>query len=230
MSMKKVAVIAVAVLSFALTWAPNASAVQISGGFSIANTDVSGFEWLCPGPGDTGVNCPVATATLIDFQAEAAVKSPGIPGVFVVNSASGDFLPLDGADGLIKDFNFGTSFVSPGNFPQAPIVGFEIAALGIVTVDLLEVTGFTTTCASGCTNSNGAGNPNSNLTIEGKVLFHVQGFDPTPGFFSFQGGQGSGNFSFAAQHSAVPSVPEPTSVLLLGLGLTGLVVGRRLKK
>jgi hypothetical protein len=231
MNMKKAAVIAVAVLSLALTWAPNASAVQVTGGFSVANTGVSGFEWLCPGPGDTGVNCPVASATLLDFQAEAATKSPGEPGIFMVNSASGDFVPIDGTEGLIKDFNFGTSFISPGNFPQPPIVTFEFVAGGIVTVDLLSIINFTTTCASGCDISNGAGNLNSSLTINGTALFHVAGFDPTPGFFGFQGGQGLGNFSFAAQNSAVPpSVPEPTSVLLLGLGLTGLVVGRRLKK
>ncbi len=66
------------------------------------------------------------------------------------------------------------------------------------------------------------------LVINGTLLFRAPGFEPTPGTFNFQGGKdGDGNFSFAAQQS---TVPEPTSMILLGLGLTGLVLGRRLKK
>jgi hypothetical protein len=231
MHMKKVAVIAVAVLSLVLTWAPNASAAFMTGGFSIANTGTSGFEWLCPGVGDVGVNCPVATATLLDFQAVAATKSPGVPGTFVVNSASGDFAALLAAPGTIRDFDFDAldAFVSAGNFPSPPVVNFEVA--GGVTVDLTSITSVVTICSVGCDFSNGPGNQNSSLFISGTIVIHQAGFTDTPGFFDFGGGQGVGNFSFAAQNSVpTPSVPEPTSLLLLGLGLTGLVVGRRLKK
>jgi hypothetical protein len=227
MSTKKAAMIAVAVLTLALTWAPNASAVQMTGGFSIANTSVSGFEWLC-GPDGAPVNCPVATASLLDFQAVATTKSPGDPGLFVVNDASGSFLAIEGLIGTIEDFKY-TPGAGGANFPSPPILSFEVA--GGVTVDLLSIINFTTTCADGlgCTISNGPGNLNSSLSINGTAVFHQAGFDDTLGFFTFQGGQGLGNFSFAAQNSALPSVPEPTTVLLLGLGLTGLVVGRRLK-
>jgi hypothetical protein len=228
MNMKKAAAISVAVLSLALTWAPSASALPfMTGGFSIANTSESGFEWLCPSGVDEGANCPVATATLLDFQAVASTKSPGVPGVFLVNSASGSFAALLGDEGTIRDFNY-VDAVGSGNFPAPPVLAFEVAPG--VTVDLLSIINFTTICASGCDVSNGAGNLNSTLLISGTIVFHQAGFEDTPGFFGFQGGQGSGNFSFAAQNSAVAPVPEPTSVLLLGLGLTGLVVGRRLKK
>ena len=228
MNMKKAAAISVAVLSLALTWAPSASALPfMTGGFSIANTAESGFEWLCPNGGDTGVNCPVATATLLDFQAVASTKSPGVPGFFVVNSASGSFATLLGDEGTIKDFNY-VDAVGSGNFPAPPVLAFEVAPG--VTVDLLSIINFTTICASGCDVSNGAGNLNSTLLISGTIVFHQAGFEDTPGFFGFQGGQGSGNFSFAAQNSAVAPVPEPTKRAAARPGSDRARGGRRLKK
>ena len=111
--------------------------------------------------------------------------------------------------------------VVAADFPIAPITPFELLTGG-VTVDLLSITNVITTCLAGCDN---VGEPA--LIINGIVAFTAPGFDPTQGTFNFQGGKAGESFSFAAQNSAVP---EPTSMMLLGLGLTGLVLGRRLKK
>jgi hypothetical protein len=187
MNMKKAAAISVAVLSLALTWAPSASALPfMTGGFSIANTSESGFEWLCPSGVDEGANCPVATATLLDFQAVASTKSPGVPGVFLVNSASGSFAALLGDEGTIRDFNY-VDAVGSGNFPAPPVLAFEVAPG--VTVDLLSIINFTTICASGCDVSNGAGNLNSTLIINGTIVFHQAGFGHS-GLLRFPGRSG----------------------------------------
>jgi hypothetical protein len=58
------------------------------------------------------------------------------------------------------------------------------------------------------------------LALTGSGVFLAPGFDNTRATFVFSG-QGDGTFTFLATQGAV--VPEPTTLLLLGGGLTALV-------
>jgi hypothetical protein len=71
---------------------------------------------------------------------------------------------------------------------------------------------------------------NSNtLTLEGTGTAYVTGFDPTPGKWYFSANNAGGTASFSVSTDAT-AVPEPTSLLLLGFGLVGLVGVRKSKQ
>lgn len=71
----------------------------------------------------------------------------------------------------------------------------------------------------------------SSVAVNGLGTLHITGYEDTAGTFVFTGNSSNGSFSFSASDGASASVPEPTSVFLLGTGLLGIValVQRRTK-
>jgi hypothetical protein len=192
--MKKLLTTVLSAALVAVVGALPASAAPIVGNYSIAGN----FAWV---DNDTGL--PVANASdadAIDFKLFNNAPNPGDAGQFLVLNASGDFaafITLGTGIGAILDITFDGA----GNtdFPSVLVAGFQ--SVDGITFDLTDITSVT---------ANG-----DSLEIRGVGLFHLTGFDDTPGAFIFTGQESGGSFSFSASQSAVP---EPTTLLLLASG------------
>ena len=142
------------------------------------------------------------TATGVDFD----------PNLFIVNTATGSF---DGVStlGSITDFQFD------------PTLGVNDGFDGVTTVSSIEafwtIDGFSFELTSAVKLSTSS---DTFLDIDGTGIISGNGFDATPGTWSFTGDNTGGTFTWSAAGTAVP---EPTMLALLGIGLLGFAVSRR---
>src|SRR5687768_7611759 len=178
----------------------HAEAAPLVGDFDIANTVGATVQWVT----GAGVVVTLGPSTALDFEPDAAAPPDGEADVdgpnFAITTATGDFVPLIGTLGNIRDFTF-IAGAGTGAFPEAPLASWQIA--GGLTVDLLtvdEIIKFCPGCAPGPGCPGCVGSSSSVfLNLAGTVRFHLAGFEDTIGTWQFtsQGSAGQTFFSFS---------------------------------
>jgi hypothetical protein len=193
-----------AVLALGLWSCQSAQAAPITSG-------TLGMSFVFQAEDATGANVPFGIATAIDFGGTGNVFDAGAPssansGNFGVTQATGSFAVAGISafqQGVIRDLVFQ---------PFSSITPFF--TIGSVSFDLTSIT---------VTAQN-----DSILGLKGTGIFTNGGVDPTLGTWGFSGnnagGALTGTFSWSADASPVP---EPASMLVLGMGLLGMMAVRR---
>ena len=97
---------------------PRAEAAPIVGALSLSSVSLGTFSPVLP-VNSLGVQVALGSATALDFTGGiAGVPTPGVPGAYQVDNATGDFAALDNTMGVIDDFTF--SGAGNLNYPAPP--------------------------------------------------------------------------------------------------------------
>jgi len=146
-------------------------------------------------------------ATGIDFD----------PNYFIVNTATGSFSGI-GAFGSIEDFQFGAGTGSELGINDG---GGGVDAVSSIT-DFWTIDGFTFELTSVVKLATSSA---TFLDLEGTGIISGNDYEATMGSWSFNGENDGSTFSWSAGSSS--AVPEPAILALMGIGLMGFAVSRR---
>lgn len=167
---------------------------------SIAFGTAPGASWT-PTPEPTATT---ANATGVNFNEATSGVYSGFSGL--VSTADGDYLSTIGEGVIFNDFTFNplTSGTNLWSFTSGGnSYSFNMTSVTIVNQDA------------------------SSIGLKGFGLANATGFDETFGTWVLTLNNSGGSFSFS---SSAAVVPEPALALLLGTGLIGFGVARKMRK